>query len=105
MDLIQNLFIEFRTLEASINAEIRAELLGPKLMGSIARLQKMIGRADRKMQRLLEVEKGYLLELLGELVPTDRAMDTGMSTAHSTDEHILTEQSKSLQQELSSLKQ
>ena len=82
LDLIQNLFIEFRTLEASIKAEIRAELIGPKLMGSIARLQKMIGKGDRKMQRFLDVEKGYLLELLGELVPTDRAIDTVSSAEY-----------------------
>lgn len=82
MDLIQSLFIEFRTLEASIKAEIRAELIGPKLMGSIARLQKMISKGDKKMQRLLEVEKGYLLELLGELVPTDRAIQTASSSDH-----------------------
>jgi hypothetical protein len=45
-------------------------------MGSIARLQKCISKSDRKLQSVLEKEKGYLLELLGQLVPTDRAYES-----------------------------
>jgi hypothetical protein len=33
-------------------------------MGTIARLQKMISKSDKKINRILDVEKGYLLDLL-----------------------------------------
>lgn len=70
---IQKLFVEIRILEATLGSELKTELIAPKLMGSIARLQKAIGKADRKLQAVLEMEKTFLLELLGQLVPTDRA--------------------------------
>jgi hypothetical protein len=46
-----------RKLEASIKSEVRAELIGPKLMETIARLQKTIIKSDKKTHRILEVEK------------------------------------------------
>ena len=77
IDNLQRLFVEIRKLEHSVLSELKAEQVAPKLMGVIARVQKAVGKADKRLSGVLEMQRTYVLELLSQMVPTDRAYEIG----------------------------